>query len=430
MEQRSPSIESFQGSSKGNIPAARSGEDNQGTARFNDMRPEKGSQLQLKSIIQKRSKDSAAANLSLSSNPGVIQRVGKAVAENVKDRKISDVKATIDTATKDNQYGANLPANLMVGFGDAAGGNKWRTQVKWSNATPPNLLRGITVNEYGEDGTGMTANPLGPDHPMGSSPSGGTTTNSGLATAQTGNKYIAGHLLNDNLGGPGDDIRNITAIPEDVNKAHSASVETPIKTEVNVRGHWVYYRVTIAHADGNTKLATKMDTYWHLFNDNGTQHGPLHHNSFNLKTAVHTPSLPDNAGHNVGTIAKTNDMNIYGDVRPLISSKDYPGGASKAPGMYPHIGARSKNIRHDVELRWDRLTHPIPANRQALYLGETPLPLNWQTSKSRSLKTNWVSQETIRQTNAIRNSFVDRWKGVGRDREGSDNPFLYGDAGK
>lgn len=59
--------------------------------------------------------------------------------------------------------------------------------------------------------------------------------------------YVRGHLLNDNLGGPGDDWRNLTPLTQDANNRGSSSMlhsfETPVKTAVEA-GKKVHFVVT------------------------------------------------------------------------------------------------------------------------------------------------------------------------------------------
>jgi hypothetical protein len=98
-------------------------------------------------------------------------------------------------------------------------------------------------------GKKMEATRLGPNHPQGTPP-----TNSSLGTIMKSlptdpnlsgdNKYIKGHLLNDNLGGPGED-RNLYPITAIANKQHEAYVEYYVKQWVNKNGYWVYYKVEV-----------------------------------------------------------------------------------------------------------------------------------------------------------------------------------------
>lgn len=104
-----------------------------------------------------------------------------------------------------------------------------RTKVKFWSAD----LAGTDV------GIEMKASPLGPDHPLGSEPRGQT----GLMHT-LGSEYIRGHLLNEQLGGPGEP-RNLFPITRSANAMHSARIEETIKRWVNIDRYWVRYHVKI-----------------------------------------------------------------------------------------------------------------------------------------------------------------------------------------
>jgi hypothetical protein len=97
-------------------------------------------------------------------------------------------------------------------------------------------------------GLEMVADPLGPDHPAGSGASGQNNLMGKLVTEQTNDadkKYIRGHLLNDNVGGPGQ-ARNQFPITAAANRTHEQQIESRVKTWVNVDRYWVYYKVRVA----------------------------------------------------------------------------------------------------------------------------------------------------------------------------------------
>lgn len=100
------------------------------------------------------------------------------------------------------------------------------------------------------DAQGMHARVLGPDHGIGEQPASGQVWGQRTKALETasGNKmkYIAGHLLNHHLGGPGNDARNLAPIPDDVNHEHEAQVEDKVKTLVR-GGQWVTYEVVVGY---------------------------------------------------------------------------------------------------------------------------------------------------------------------------------------
>jgi hypothetical protein len=133
------------------------------------------------------------------------------------------------------------------------------TTVNWSAPT--------SDGEH-QDGTAMSAL-LGPDHKRGSAPgsSGDWVDRRVKLSAASGkHDYIAGHLLNHNLGGPGNAAENLAAIPSEINKAHSAQIEEDVKTQVNERGAWGQYDVNITHANdaGSSGLlyASRLQATW------------------------------------------------------------------------------------------------------------------------------------------------------------------------
>ncbi|MGS4947734.1 DNA/RNA non-specific endonuclease [Meridianimarinicoccus sp. RP-17] len=121
--------------------------------------------------------------------------------------------------------------------------NRHRTKVTMEGGN----LGGDTV------GIHMLADPLGPDHPQGSGPGGQAGLMGMLPTdpktyADANQRYIRGHLLNDNLGGPGRPV-NLYPITAHANSVHHAAIERDVKTWVNDRRYWVRYEVTIRGGD-------------------------------------------------------------------------------------------------------------------------------------------------------------------------------------
>jgi hypothetical protein len=126
-------------------------------------------------------------------------------------------------------------------------------KVKWSTG----LLDGKETNvnwntsNLGGDEVGieMQANPLGPEHLQGGPPKSGAQnklmnmlpTDPHLPNAD---KYIRGHLLNDNLGGPGDP-HNLFPITANANKEHEQVIESKVKKWVNDDKQWVKYHVKV-----------------------------------------------------------------------------------------------------------------------------------------------------------------------------------------
>lgn len=156
----------------------------------------------------------------------------------------------------------DVKSNKATGTGAKVEGAapEWKTSVAWGNAKS-------------DEGTLMVASPLGPDHPLGSPPKSKGAWADKRVTQQSragGNgAYISGHLLNAELGGPGDDAKNLTPIPEVANAEHQTKVEKPVKTIVNQKHGWVYYKVEVVHEkdDGNLPskplYAAQFKCEWH-----------------------------------------------------------------------------------------------------------------------------------------------------------------------
>ncbi|MDN5778143.1 MAG: hypothetical protein L0H96_14675, partial [Humibacillus sp.] len=84
-----------------------------------------------------------------------------------------------------------------------------------------------------------------------------------FSAATTGAYYCQGHLLNDNLGGPGDPAaahaaQNLTAFPQrPTNTDHKSAIENPIKSAA--LGAWYLYEVTIGYStDSAPRLRRRL----------------------------------------------------------------------------------------------------------------------------------------------------------------------------
>lgn len=128
------------------------------------------------------------------------------------------------------------------------------------------------VDSNAKEGTKMTANVLGPDHKLGSEPQSGAgkiwNERRNKLSQEAGKKYIAGHLLNNNLGGPGDDPRNLTAIPATVNTTQSSNIEEEVKDYVNNKHNFAFYEVKVDYSKDNAGnkywYASKLTSSWSL----------------------------------------------------------------------------------------------------------------------------------------------------------------------
>ena len=103
-------------------------------------------------------------------------------------------------------------------------------------------------------GTSMVVDWLGADHPAGSKPESGAQKNlmSLLVTdpsEKSPNKFIRGHLLNEHLGGRGNE-ENMFPITGNANSQHLHSTESTVKKWISMpavakKERWIYYEVKV-----------------------------------------------------------------------------------------------------------------------------------------------------------------------------------------
>ncbi|HEX3763295.1 MAG TPA: DUF4157 domain-containing protein [Kofleriaceae bacterium] len=80
-------------------------------------------------------------------------------------------------------------------------------------------------------------------------PSWWTAMNSDPGTdgSWVSNNVVQGHLLNHNLGGPGDDMRNLTPFAKSTNSQHHTFVEKAAK-DIKARGNIMHYKVAVDYS--------------------------------------------------------------------------------------------------------------------------------------------------------------------------------------
>ena len=128
-------------------------------------------------------------------------------------------------------------------------------------------------------GRRMVTNYLSKNHPQGSGPLGsaqrqiftklptlGTVDReldaAGNEVARDANQlYIKGHLLNDNIGGPGTE-NNLFPITQRANQVHESSIENDAKRMVNDNGLLIYYSVEVQDINHLPKETLQSKEYW------------------------------------------------------------------------------------------------------------------------------------------------------------------------
>ncbi|SEV90933.1 DNA/RNA non-specific endonuclease [Chitinophaga sp. YR573] len=214
---------------------------------------------------------------------------------------------------------------------------KLRSYIRWDPAVK-------------NEGTHMIADPLGPDHPLGSTPGGGKTSEWNKARvrmealSRKQSDYVAGHLLNEQLGGPGTDVRNLAPITSEANANHKQHVEAEVKKMVNKDLKWIFYEVKTERKpldntkkknydpsvwdDGN--YTTSFDCNWGELDEDGNR---LKNNNLKLTftdpTAITKAATNTAVGHKTvtpiaaGNVAKTTKELTHVILNTTIKTRSY-----------------------------------------------------------------------------------------------------------
>lgn len=120
-----------------------------------------------------------------------------------------------------------------------------------------------TTSKLGGDtvGTSMTIDWLGGKYPAGTKPESGAHVNlMGLLVTDPGKgsseKFIRGHLLNEHLGGLGNE-ENMFPITGNANSQHLHSTETKVKKWAQTPGRWVWYQVKVSNISSKLTAGPK-----------------------------------------------------------------------------------------------------------------------------------------------------------------------------
>ena len=171
------------------------------------------------------------ANAPKGANKGLLDKARKLAEELEKPLSPSsnaEQKAKT-VAAKQKQF--NDFADLIVKLGFAKPGDDPVSVVKYAqNLTP--------------DGGGRkaTASILSKAHPVGTPPGDEPPIWKNLGTLVQDKNYVQGHLLNENLGGPGRRF-NLSPINKKANSDHLAKIERSVKKAVNDQKKVVFYEV-------------------------------------------------------------------------------------------------------------------------------------------------------------------------------------------
>ncbi|WP_212758612.1 DUF4157 domain-containing protein [Paenibacillus sinopodophylli] len=215
-------------------------------------------------------------------------------------------------------------------------GDNVKTKVQWS------AIDGLA-------GEGKRVEALvGPDHNLGTSPShpNAVARVNGFK-ALSGQSYISGHLLNEKLGGPGNDPRNLTAISGSANSLQSSNIEQHVRDPVNEDGDWYKYIVDVEYADDSTlmennnpklkaynklpkkptgvvitdsgdkkqikvRYASKLTANWYQVNSKGGRYGAEFKKNMSIKSPFHGGESSMGKMKNEGEVAAKPDKKIRG----------------------------------------------------------------------------------------------------------------------
>ncbi|MDQ0917055.1 hypothetical protein [Paenibacillus sp. V4I5] len=167
----------------------------------------------------------------------------------------------------DNNIDAAIAGNDSLGFGVPVNGVTWHTKLTFDPLVTPGTENGVAMNPEGSGVRGV----IGPDHPFGSQPSSASATenNHRAATLRHSEPHVAAHIVNDQLGGPGED-QNLFAFPGTANTQMEQKVEKNMKAAVEA-GNFIYYEASVQHpAQGPANSITMS---WNKLDNTGADMG-------------------------------------------------------------------------------------------------------------------------------------------------------------
>ncbi len=108
------------------------------------------------------------------------------------------------------------------------------------------------VRAEDDGGNGAIASVLTPSHPPGSEPADEPRIWKSLGSLVAKKNYVQGHLLNENLGGPGRRF-NLTPINKKANADHLSKIERTVKKAVNTDKKIMSYTVDVVYGSHSSK---------------------------------------------------------------------------------------------------------------------------------------------------------------------------------
>lgn len=218
-------------------------------------------------------------------NPAPVQARHDPTATAARDGHASLTDQWMDTAVRPDLHGAPVqraaaPASAtgsqVVQMNKAAvydtdtsanpAGALGSRQPYSSNVTPLTDTM-VTFGSLNADGCGtsMEAIILDPsDIPQGGPPSVRPPWWPSPSSTWWSNNLVQGHLLNHNIGGPGDDMRNLAPITKTANSDHLRNVEKAIKSAVTTNAAKMYYKVDVDYSSAPTLADIPLPDNQHL----------------------------------------------------------------------------------------------------------------------------------------------------------------------
>lgn len=306
-----------------------------------------------------------------------------AIASKVNARLSAAADRCEDTAEFGEELGAiseefGLKSIRMIGLGTGGAAVEYRINPRFTwilpsgkliwrmtgRAAPPQAdvsgeTETLTIGTASATvGTHMIANPLSPDFEPGS-PSSADSAQNGIMSqlANAGNtsvpndqKYIKGHLLNDNVGGEGE-ARNLFPITADANAKHLVYVEKFVKAQL-AKGYVVYYEVNVDYspaaplAPGQYGIDADFQFVWNMLDAHGhtyrTQHKQAILSRFNVKGAEPFDLGAEYPGEytTLNKSKATPNAIDVGQYKPYIASLNAPSTAiaTTVPLTFPAAG--------------------------------------------------------------------------------------------
>ncbi len=242
-------------------------QDNNAGAGFEDNRPQAIAQRQLQQVAsnsprvqQLKALQQTANNSSAVKQLRAVQALANS-SKNLQHNTVAGNNTVQLEAAGVSKYG------MLTGNSDKAkqlGINKTKVSFNTDKLASTGETVGVT----------MTANPLGPDHPQGSSPDNAASKKH-IDHFNKYDTYIRGHLLNGNIGGPGI-AENLFPITAQANSLHYQLIEKYVEEWVNTFKYYVYYQVEVKNRnDKNGEADLECKAYPIDTNGNITKSGVL-----------------------------------------------------------------------------------------------------------------------------------------------------------